>query len=566
MYNDVLLKAVFKRYIIPARLPLFTINMLLAGHYLGAEAMNVLTLLLPIYLLFNILGTWINVGAFTQVMRAVSEDRPQDARSFSTLAIVWTAAASLVVSLLLLSMWQPFLSLLGVTAQLKSAADSYGRILAVGGIFIAFFQYPFQFLKLAGLQRVNIPLFIAVSILDAALGWLLLEFLGMQLAGLALAAIVALALIGLGGFIVLRRAHRQHLLGRIQNFTASSRLIFSSGSALALSKAYELVQITCLNSFIFYLLGADGLVIFAVVLSLLHISGILFSLVVQPVTPLAGYYYGQRDRLNLVAVLKLSLQKACLFGALPTVTLLFFHEQVACLSGVPDELLGMAGAALLYLAAAFIPMGLNVVLMAYYATTGKYWLANGIAIVRSIVLMGAYMLLAELQMFNIWANYAVVEWLTFCMILLLCRKVGRGQNGLERIALFRPDEAVLAEYTFVFRVKELDMAAQCRRLQDFCRQNGIDEAAAQKLELFITAVSSELRRLSELKLLEMQADIRLTVSSDKAAVRLCYLGAAFSLAARQELEALLSQTACLAFKRAMGFWQIYLTVQRNQSC
>lgn len=561
MYNDALLKNIFKKYLVPARIPLVSINTLLAGHCIGLDAMSALTLMLPVFMLFGITGAWINIGAFTQVMIAIGENRPIAARSYSSLALIWTAALSILIGGLLLFSWQSVVVLLSVPESLRAAADIYGKILAAGGIFIAFVHYPFNFLKIAGLQQLNIRLLIAMSILDAALGLAFIYLFKLETAGIALAVVLAMALPGLWGFIVLKRAHRQNLFGRVQNFWASSRDIFVSGSAIALSKVYDMVQIILLNWLVLSMLGDVGLIAFAAVLAALNICRVLFSIVIQPVTPLVGLYYGQRDVKALAAVLRLSLQKGIIFALLPLLILLLFPERAARIAGAQGESLLLAVPAFRWLAAALIPMGLNTIFIAYYAAIGKARLANCLAVLRTLIIVLAYTeFAAQLPDFPLWANYAVAEWLTLLVmfIFIICRGKS-GEGGITKLTLTEPSADILAEQRFIWEDDKINQAKQCQERHDFYRQYEVDAAAVREMEAFFSGIAAQLNSQNNNSLI---ADIRLTVSQAAVKARLCCTGNIFAETERQTIGRELGNDSQLTFKQALGLNQVFLTVKR----
>ena len=58
-------KKLVKEYMVPDRLPLIAVSTFLAGYFFGENGVATFTLMLPLYFLFIIAGTWINFGAFS---------------------------------------------------------------------------------------------------------------------------------------------------------------------------------------------------------------------------------------------------------------------------------------------------------------------------------------------------------------------------------------------------------------------------------------------------------------------------------------------------------------------
>lgn len=562
--NDAWLKAVFKRYMVPARISLFTVNTIVAGHCLGADALSVLSLTSPIYLLFVVAGAWINLGAFTKVMASIGENQPEKARSYSTLALLWTALFSAVGSILLFAFWQPLLTLLGVPDALREAASSYGWILAAGGFFFAFLHYPFHFLKIAGLQRYDMALLLAMSAFDAAFALLFLFVFDMGIRAVAWASVLAMALTGLWGFVILRRAHGRFLFGAVRDFRASSLELFRAGSAVALGKAYSVAQILLLNWILLDAMGANGLAVFAVVLSALNICHVLVSIVLQPVTPLASLFYGQRDRASLLATLRISLQKGALFGVLPTALLGIFSAQAAALNGIQPALLPAAASALKWLAAAAIPMALNAVLIAYLLAIEKTALANGLAFLRGLLLVVCYTAFAAYSGGTpVWANYAFAEW-TALLLLVIVQRVWPKGAGMTEAAL-EPPTGLCGETAFSVAYAPATVDGWAKDVADFCAAQQVERQVSARLSSFMEKMTPQIFAHCFPTEKKGTVEARILVFSDRVVLRLCSMGKLFDPAdAHSGISALAeTQPAALVFKRALGVNQFFLTLERT---
>ena len=308
-------KQLVKEYMVPDRLPLIAVSTFLAGYFFGQNGVAVFTLLLPLYFLFIIAGTWINFGAFSMAMAAVGNNETYNAQAYSNLALRTSLTAGFFLSVLALLFFPQILEFLKVPPDLFYLAEPFGKTLAVAGILLVLSCYILQFLKVAGMQKQLKLIYKAMLIINAAVSFLCIKILNFGMEGLAVGMSAATLFCIVFEGKRLYKHFGRNLFAPISEPFSSLKKLLIAGNALAFSKIFSLSQILLFNTICFRLYGVEGVAVFGVLQIAMRLCRIASSMTFQALTPVLLVELGDKNIKAMMSVLKETLRRGVIFGA-----------------------------------------------------------------------------------------------------------------------------------------------------------------------------------------------------------------------------------------------------------
>ncbi len=316
-------KQLVKEYMVPDRLPLIAISTFLAGYFFGENGLATFTLLLPLYFLFIIAGTWINFGAFSMSMKAVGNNETYNAQAYSNLALRASLTAGIFLSVLVILSFSQILELLKVPPELFYLAEPFGKTLAIAGILLILSCYILQFLKVAGMQKQLKLIYKAMLIINAAVSFFCIKILNFGMEGLALGMSTATLFCIVFEGKRLYKFFGKNLFAPIQEPFTSLRKLLIAGNALGLSKIFSLSQILLFNTICFRFYGVEGVAVFGVLQIAIRLCRIASSMTFQALTPVLLVELGDKNIKAMMSVLKETLRRGLIFGAIIPLVILW---------------------------------------------------------------------------------------------------------------------------------------------------------------------------------------------------------------------------------------------------
>lgn len=361
---------------------------------LGAPGLTALNLVLPLYGLLNGLALMLGMGGATRFAIAQGRAQPDHARAAFThtliLALIVGGLATLVAPLS-----GVILPLLGADAGIAPLGIAY-----LGALFP--FSCAFMlnnvlvcFMRNAGHPRLAMAAMLVGSLSNILLDYLFLFPLGWGMAGAAAATglapclgILTLAPVCLGKKSPLRLC-QPHLTAR------KIKHLLSPGLPSLVNEASVALVMALFNSIILGLAGNLGVAAYGIVANLALVATAMLTGVAQGIQPLISRAYGAGDCAAILQARRIAMVTALIFGALFTALAQVFPAQLTGLFNAGQDAalgnLATQGIRLYFTAYPF--MGFNVILAAYWASTGRGTRAFWFSLGRSFILVAALSLL-----------------------------------------------------------------------------------------------------------------------------------------------------------------------------
>lgn len=393
---------------------------LCVGMMLGESALAAISLVSPIYMVFNVLDLGIAIGGSVTFAQLMGEGRVKQGVEVFRQMLVLALAVGIGLAVLGEIFLEPLLRLLGTD---PSQGDVYTmtrdyavRLIAAAPLFFLNMLFYYFIRCDDGERRASVGLAVS-NLLDVGLSFVFVLGFGMGVNGAVYSTIAGVAvanLIYLPHF--LKKSNILSLrLTRPEPGTMFQcyRTGFSSSSQYI----WQFIFFLIINNLLISRHGESGLAVFNVVLNISYLVVGLFDGVGATIQPLAATFHGERNKKAERDTLHLALKWGGALGLVLLAVLAVFAPQVAALFGLSQEMIGMGTLALRCYCAAGVGVGVSILLSAYWQSVGKERQTMVLTFLRSFAV---YLLFAVPLAFGplsfFWVVYPATEYLSLAVV------------------------------------------------------------------------------------------------------------------------------------------------------
>ena len=334
-----------------------TIDSMVAGQFIGADAVSVIVLALPLVNILMLPGTILLMGTTLLIAPAFGN---QDYGRVNRMLTVGLASALLVsgVFTALLAVYAgPVSMFITQDARLQPMLQEYFPFAFVGSFFGLFACAGSQFVQISGRPRLVAWFVVIFGVLNLALDILFVRVLGMGIRGAAAGTSSAAVL----GFLVmvpyLLREPRPYRLcwpgwAQVGKFF---REILSRGTPAAMTGVSMILLNLGLNTLVLRTLGADGMFTLSICMQLLMICMLVLTATGGTITGLGGILSGEGDWDAVGRLISIILRLSLGLALCAAVLLLAFPVGVASLFGADAALAQLSAGPLRIFSGVFLP-------------------------------------------------------------------------------------------------------------------------------------------------------------------------------------------------------------------
>ena len=486
--NDYFIRKILRKYLVPTILTLLGTtaasfaNNILAGRMLGREALTSMNIVSSFSFLFAMLGCLISIGGASCASVAIGRQDREKANACATLALVFSIAVPLLISIPLLVFFKRFFLLLGADMSLYTYCADYAHVMLLFGFLTTLMYYPFNFLRLDGRGTLATVVFGMMAVVDILLA-LLFHRMGLGLLGFALAVMISTGAADLAALALLYLPSRSTIrLGKIPRgaFLPLTGDIVSRGSASGLNNLCNMFRTMLLNAWILTFVGKEGASVFAVACSVLNLTTATVFGVAQTVSPLAGIFYGEKDEVSIRMLMKRAAAYAALIHIVLFLVTFPAAGRIAGFFGMKAEpLASRAASAVRWVTLSLIPAAVVNVFIYYYVTLRKTVLSCVLTFARAFGFTALFIRFIIMigKPGHLYIGFVLSELASLLLVWLLAVVERRRHPGCKGILLL---EGTQSENTLSFSVQNTAEGAvrASQEMADFCRQNEVKKSLA----------------------------------------------------------------------------------------
>lgn len=481
--NQKLLHGLFGKHAISAGLSMFgvqcclVVNSILAGIFFGSTGLVVMSIVSPLYSVYAAIGALCGIGGAIITAHELGRDDKDSANETFSCAFLACLIISAVTSIVGLTFQENLLYLLGSQEKNFQAAQAYGTIYILCGVFTALFYMPYHFLKLTGQLKWLIWLFIAMAIENALLDWLFCAALQFGIEGIALGTVLSSLITVVVGFkILLRGSDNFRLVLKIK--PQHLRELFRFGTPSALNQVLNFARFVLMNQLLLMVAGQMGLAIFSVVKVIENLSTIILAGISQATSGFVGVFFEERDNSSIRQIERQAHILSLELIVPMVIAIWIFSDEICMLFGVGSLAEISANWHLVngmrLFSLSLIPSIFCMILTSYYQSTKYTRLANMITTLRGFVflLIPAYLLATQLGSQYIWHAFTIAAVGTL-IVLGAVLYVNRSEDRSPILLLDLNDERDGRYISFTIKATVEAISASVKNISDFCERNNL---------------------------------------------------------------------------------------------
>ncbi|MGY0216824.1 MATE family efflux transporter [Endozoicomonadaceae bacterium StTr2] len=392
----------FWRYTLPAILGMLvssiysTADGIFLGQAVGAEGLAAINMVWPVFSLFIGLGLMCGLGAGTLASIARGQSKPEQARQILGNTIPLLMLLSLVSGILLFAFRAPLMSWLGASGNVLSMADDYLLYISLAAPVGLFGAAVPLLVRNDQNPRLATIIMIAGAVINIVFDYLFIMVLDMQVAGTAIATIIAEGIVmlwGLGYFFS-RAANMQLDLSSMKlQFRLSINTLATGASGFFMFMYFGFIM--AVHNLVF--MKYSGMVAVGAYAIVGYIQAIYYMVaegVSTGIQPLLSYNKGAGNHNNVRKVFAMAMQVVMVSGLVTILLVNVYPEQITAIFNNSDhELSAHTVTGLrLHLAAIFLD-GFIFVSAAYFQALARSSLATTITIANMLVQIPLVLLL-----------------------------------------------------------------------------------------------------------------------------------------------------------------------------
>lgn len=486
-----LIDQAFREYLLPTVMTsmAFTlaavVDSVFVGNLLGSTALAATGVCQPLIYVINMIYYLFGVGGMTLASTACGQREFGRAnQAFTVTLILGVTAMSVYVAVVLLGMDPIMRSLASGDASLAQLAAAYMTPLVFTGPAMMFSSGTSLFMRSDGRPKSSGMVVVAANIINLALDYVFMAWLGLGIMGAGLATTLGYA--ASIAFVVpyLRSKDRSfHFVRLARDWAKVLRDVASKGLTKALVQGTAFLRQLVMNLLVLHLFGSPGMSVMSTLLNVLMIATIFVNGTTDALLPIVGTLFGEQDYFGIRAAARSGAR--VVFGACITITAFFliFPGFVGSWFGIVHSETADLFVPALRLFALYIPfMGAVYLLENLYTADDNVRISSTMAALDGLVFVLGFAFLLAYSGTVFWLCYACSGAATLA-VAFLWASARRRKYGLRGLLLLPADESpgeVLNVETTT--AAEPENAVQVSAdIISFLTQHGVGQTVANRL-------------------------------------------------------------------------------------
>ena len=450
---------------------------LFVGIRIGEAGLATMSLVAPVYMIYNVLDVGIAIGASVHYTRALGKGKAKKGIAIFSQMLTFALIASILIAVLGL-VFMPFvLKLLGAgpeNGELWNYTKEYLQIMFLGAPLTFLYFLLYYCVRCDDNEKLASAGFIIGYLTDVAASALFILVFKMDVRGAIIATVLGKA-VGIAVFLF--HFTRKWAILRFRPVKPDLKLIFSvlkTGMSSSFGYIGQFVALLIVNNLLLRLGGDTALAQFNVVQNVSYVALAIYSALGDTAQPLCGTFYAEHNTDGIRRVMALALGVGAVSGGVIAAVFAVFAPSVCTVFGLSGGAVSNGAAAVRLFCLSVIPAGISLTCSACFQSIGREKIVFMINQLRTFVCFAGFAFL--LSLFGI-------KWFWFAF---LAAELGALAVWIP-ISLVnkRPMSGVV--FSYLLDANSTDIADLISKAEAFCEENG----AAPKQIYYVTLCVEE---------------------------------------------------------------------------
>ena len=474
----------FRRFFFPALLSALgwalgdIADALFVGIRLGKIGLATMSLVAPVYMIFNVLDVGIALGAAVKYTQALGKGNAKKGVEIFSQMLIVDVVVSILVAVAGFLLMPQILHLLGAgspRSELWHYTKEYLQIMFLGAPLTFLFFLLYHCVRCDDGEKLASLGYTVGYLADVAASAIFIIGFKLDVKGAIYATVLGK---GIGVCIFLFHFKRKWAILRFRPVKLNFRSILSAlktGMSSSIGYIGQFIALIVVNNLLQRLGGPGALAQLNVVQNVSYVALAVYTALSDTVLPLSGTFYAERNKSALKRVMSLAVITGIVFGGVISALFAVFAPQVSTLFGIQGDAVQAAAFAVRLFCLSVIPAGFNLTWSACFQAIKREKVVFLIYQLRTFICFLLFALvLSRFEMQWFWFSFPGAELLTIVIwaSLMLVKKKEVSDNV----------------FTYLLDVKESDFSDLLCQSEAFCEKNGFDMKRTMTITMCIEEV------------------------------------------------------------------------------
>ena len=476
---------------------------LFVGIRIGKVGLATMSLVAPIYMIYNVLDIGIAVGTSVHYTRTLGKGKAKQAIGIYSQMVMFAFVVSILIGALGLILMPYILSLLGAGSpdgELWNYAKDYLQIMFMGAPLTFFYFLLYYCVRCDDDEKLASAGFVIGYLVDVSASALFILGFKMDVRGAIIATVLGKAV---GICIFLIHFFKKWSILRFKFVKPDFKVIFSTlktGMSSSLGYIGQFVALLVVNNLLMRMGGDGALAQFNVVQNVSYFAFAIFSALGDTAQPLCGTFFAEHNKDSTKRVMVLTIGTGVLSGAVVSGLFAIFAPSVCTLFGLTGTAVSEGAFAVRLFCLSIIPAGISMMWSSCFQSINREKMVFLINQLRTFVCFTAFALI--LSIFGLkwfWFVFVASELATLALWVPVCHK----RKLLVSDVVF----------SYLLDANRNDISDLISKAEEFCEENG----AAPKQIYYVTMCVEEVCQAIIENAFRKEGDeyIQLTLSFEK---------------------------------------------------
>ena len=437
---------------------------LFVGIRLGKIGLATMSLVAPVYMIYNVLDVGIAVGTSVKYTQALGKGKAKKGvEIFSQMLIVAVAVSVLVGAIGLLAM--PYiLRFLGAGAEngeLWNYTKEYLQIMFLGAPLTFLYFLLYYCVRCDDNEKLASAGYTIGFLTDVAASAVFIMGFKLDVKGAIYATVLGKAV---GVAIFMFHFTRKWAILRFRPVKLNFKEIFSTlktGMASSVGYIGQFIALIVVNNLLLKTGGSEALAILNVVQNVSYVSLAIYTALGDTVQPLSATFFAEHNDDAIRRVLSLGTRIGFISGSIIAVAFAIFAPSVCSLFGLEDAAIDSGAFAVRAFCLSVLPAGFNIIWSACFQAIKKEKIVFLINQLRTFICFLVFaLILSRFELKWFWFTFLGAELLTIAI--------------WGPIARSRKLEISDKVFTYLLDVNSSDLSGILSKTEEFCEENEVD--------------------------------------------------------------------------------------------
>ena len=476
---------------------------LFVGIRIGSVGLATMSLVAPIYMIYNVLDIGIAVGASVHYTRTLGKGKAKQAIGIYSQMVMFAFVVSILIGALGLILMPQILSLLGAGSpdgELWNYAKDYLQIMFMGAPLTFFYFLLYYCVRCDDDEKLASVGYVVGYLVDVSASALFILGFKMDVRGAIIATVLGKAV---GICIFLLHFTKKWAILRFKFVKPDLKAIFSvlkTGMSSSLGYIGQFVALLVANNILMRIGGDSALAQFNVVQNVSYFAFAIYHALGDTAQPLCGTFYAEHNKDSIRRVMFLAIGIGVLSGAVISGLFAIFAPAVCRLFGLTGSAVTDGAFAVRLFCLSVIPAGLSLTWSSCFQSINREKMVFLINQLRTFVCFTALSLI--LSLFGLkwfWFVFLGAELATLAVWIPICHK--KKQTASDIV------------FSYLLDANRTDISDLTSKAEAFCEENG----AAPKQTYYVMMCVEEVCQAIIENAFRKEGDeyIQLTISFEK---------------------------------------------------